>query len=92
MNSSGFVYMTPQAFTEKHAAQLRKALSNLVDVPIVQRHLKAAMANGLNWCDGFAYALEQRREIGALRSELHSPTQRTSKDNPGGNLASRNTL
>ena len=64
--------MTPQAFTEQYGAQLRKALPNLVDLPIVKGRMTTAMANGLSWGEGLAYALEQRRTISALRAEIHT--------------------
>ena len=63
--------MTPQAFTERYSAQLRKALPNLVDLPIIKRRIHDAMAQGLNWDDGFAYALKQRHAISALRAQTH---------------------
>ena len=72
MNPSRSAYMTPQAFTEQYGAQLRKALPNLVDLPIVKGRMTTAMANGLSWSEGFAYALEQRRVISALRAEVHT--------------------
>lgn len=75
MNPSRSAYMTPQAFTEQYGAQLRKALPNLVDLPIVKGRMTTAMANGLSWSEGFAYALEQRRLISALRAEIHTTTQ-----------------
>ena len=72
MSTSSISYMTPQAFTEQYGAQLRKALPNLVDLPIVKLRMHTAMANGLNWSDGFAYALEQRRVISTLRTQVHA--------------------
>ncbi len=64
--------MTPQAFTDHYGAQLRKALPNLVDLPIVKLRMSTAMAGGLNWSEGFAYALEQRQAISALRAEVRA--------------------
>lgn len=77
-------YMTPQAFIEQYGAQLRKALPNLVDLPIVKLRMTAAMANGLSWTEGFQYALEQRRAISAMRSEMRQPAAGMRPQTPAG--------
>ncbi len=70
MTRSGSVYMTPHAFTEQYGSQLRQALPDLVDLPMMKLHMTAGMANGLNWGESLQYALQQRRTISAIRAEV----------------------
>ncbi len=59
-------YMTPDAFCDHHRTLLRKAMPDIVDLPIVNRMMAEAKAKGMTWIEGLEYVAERRQQIAGL--------------------------